>query len=392
MTLDGARITDHGSPRRALAAAVLALASCAAIAADGPETGSVATLPAPQPRWVWVNDIVFNHMEAGKTYLLDAGSGRFLGMLSTGMSNIALALPKTGGVIYSPETYLERGTRGRRTDVVTIYDAARLAPVAEVAIPPKRAQSNATLWHNVLTDDDRFLLVYNFTPAQSVTVVDTVARAFVGEIESPGCALVYPSGARRFHMLCGDGSLLTVTLDDAGGEKTKSRSEPFFATDGDFLTEKPVRYRSQYLFASVEGHVQPVDVGGDTPAFGERWPLVEGTDREQNWRIGGIQHFAVHAADGRLYALMHQGGKDSHKDPGTQVWVFDLATRKRVQRIALEEVATAIQVTQDPEPLLLAAFAGKPGLEVYDAGTGKRLRAIPEVGFTPTVLQTPAGP
>ena len=49
-----------------------------------------------------------------------------------------------------------------------------------------------------LTDDERFLLIYNFNPAQSVTVVDTKTRKFVGEIETAGCALVYPTGPRSF--------------------------------------------------------------------------------------------------------------------------------------------------------------------------------------------------
>ena len=47
-----------------------------------------------------------------------------------------------------------------------------------------------------LTDDDRFLLIYNYTPAQSVTVVDVPARKFVGEVDIAGCALVYPTGPR----------------------------------------------------------------------------------------------------------------------------------------------------------------------------------------------------
>ena len=32
---------------------------------------------------------------------------------------------------------------------------------------------------------------------------------------------------------------------------------------------------------------------------------------------------------------MHQGGPDTHKEPGTEVWVYDLATRKRVQRMPM---------------------------------------------------------
>src|SRR3989475_3898734 len=79
--------------------------------------------------------------------------------------------------------------------------------------------------------------------------------------------------------------------------------------------------------------MHPVDVSGEKPRFGETWSLVDDADRRASWRIGGGQHLAVHAASGRLYALMHQGGPDTHKAPGSEVWVFDLATRRRVQRI-----------------------------------------------------------
>jgi len=373
--------------------AVFCLLVTGAQAELAPETGKVNTLAVPAPaHWVWVADIVFNHMEAGKSYLIDGDEGRFLAMISTGFGNIAPVLPRHGRELYSPETYYSRGTRGERTDLIVVYDAATLEPVAEVEIPPKRAASNPTLWHAALTDDDRFVLVYNFTPAQSVSVVDVAARTFVGEIEAPGCALVYPSGPRRFHMICGDGSLLTVHLDDEGRERIKTRSQPFFDPNGDFVTEKPVRHGDRFLFASVNGDVVPVDVSGETPRFEPRWSMLDDADRAASWRIGGLQHFAVHQPTGRLYALMHQGGVDTHKDPGTEVWVFDLAARKRVQRIALENIATALQVTQDDEPLLFTAFAGSPTLDVYDAGSGDLLRTVAEIGLTPTVLQTPAGP
>ncbi|MCC7412345.1 MAG: amine dehydrogenase [Gammaproteobacteria bacterium] len=371
----------------AIAAFLLAAGARAELTA---EIGKVNTLPAASPHWVWISDIVFNHMEAGKAYLVDGDTGYWLGMLSTGFNSIALTLPRDRSAIYSAETYLERGTRGKRSDVVTIYSAAELSPVGEIEIPAKRAESNATLWHATLTDDDRFMLIYNFTPAQSVSVVDVQQRRFAGEIDAPGCALTYPSGNRRFHMICGDGSLLTVTLDDSGLQKTKSRSEPFFAPDADFVTEKAERYGDQLLFASaVRSNVVPVGVGGDTPQALAPWPLLTDEDRAQDWRIGGIQHFAVHQKKGLLFALMHQGGIDTFKDPGTEVWVYDIANKKRVQRIVLADIATSIQVTQDDAPLLFTLFVGKPALEIYDATSGRHRLTVPEVGFTPTVLQTP---
>ena len=95
----------------------------------------------------------------------------------------------------------------------------------------------------------------------------------------------------------------------------------------------------------------------------------------------------MHADRGLLYSLMHQGGVDTHKDPGTEVWVYDVAKRQRVQKLPLRGIATSILVTQDAEPLLVAAMIGTPGLEVYAATTGAHQRSIAEIGSTITMLQ-----
>jgi methylamine dehydrogenase heavy chain len=83
---------------------------------------------------------------------------------------------------------------------------------------------------------------------------------------------------------------------------------------------------------------------------------------------------------------MHVGGEWSHKDPGTEVWVYDLATRKRERRIKLESPATSIAITQDANPVLFAIFIGAPKVDVYDPKSGKLLRSIGEIGFTPATL------
>ena len=85
--------------------------------------------------------------------------------------------------------------------------------------------------------------------------------------------------------------------------------------------------------------------------------------------------------------MMHQGGPDTHKDPGTEVWVYDLATRKRVQRIALRDPATSILITPADEPLLIAMLIGVPNVEVYSATTGQHQRTIGEIGHTVAFLQ-----
>jgi len=377
---------------RSFAMLLAATALAAGVQAElAPEQGRTVSLPAePDAHWVLVNDIVFNHMEAGKAFLVDGDSGRMLGMLSTGFGWAIMAIPPDWSALYAPETYYSRHTRGERTDVVTVYDPETLAPVEEIEIPPKRVEGMPTIGVAGLSDDQRFLFVYNFTPAQSVSVVDLRQRALASEIETPGCAFVYPAGPRSFNMICGDASLLTVSVDDAGEPASKRRSRPFFDIERNFITEKAVRHGDTWLYVTNHSDVVPVDVSGSAPRFLENWPLTSEAEKAEGWRIGGVQHSAVHQGRGHLYVLMHRGGEDTHKDPGEEVWVFDLGTRERVARFALEGIASAIQVTQDEAPLLFTSFIAEPRLQVYDATSGEHLRTVEEIGFSPTVLQTPA--
>ena len=355
-----------------------------------PETAYIEVLPVkPHPHWVWINDVVFSHAEAGKSFLVDGDSGEMLGMLSTGFAFINLAIPNDYSELYSPETYYSRGSRGERTDIVAVYDSRTLTPITEIKIPPKRAESLGTLYHSVLTDDDRFLAIYNFTPAQSISIVDIKKRKFIDEISVPGCALIYPI-ANRLNTLCADGTLLSLTLDNNGHVINRVKSKPFFDPTGDYLSEKPVRIGDSYLFVSNEGFVHPVEIkDANTPDFGRKWTLFTNEERSASWKIGGIQHLAVHEPSKRLYSLVHQGGNETHKNPGNEIWVYDLLTRKQVQRIKLIDMATSIQVSKDDKPLLFTISPERPVLEIYDALSGNHLRTVKEIGFSPSLLQTP---
>jgi methylamine dehydrogenase heavy chain len=354
--------------------------------AQGPQ---VATLTVPAPKhWVWVNDFVFPHMADGMAYLIDGDSGRYLGTLSTGYSFAHVLLSRDGRLIYSPETYFSRGTRGKRTDVVTLYDAGTLKVAGEIEIPPKRSSNLPMIANSVLTDDDRFLLIYNFNPAQSVTVVDTKLRKFVREIETPGCALIYPTGPRSFFSVCGDGSLSLVNLDDNGAAHQK-RTQPLFNMAGDPVTEKAVRIGHTWYFVSFAGRIYPLEAGPQQATLGPTWWLTSNAERNAGWRPGGIQQLAVNSHTSRLYAIMHRGGVETHKDPGKDVWVFDLSTRQRVQQFALKSLASSIQLSSDVQPLLYSLFIDGTDLDIYDAASGRRLRSVEHVGTTPTVMVTP---
>jgi methylamine dehydrogenase heavy chain len=383
--------------------------------------GRVERLPLPYaPHWVWVGDLL-QHRSA----LVDVDDGRLLGMLDSGFGLPQNLFPTRRPEIYAAETYYSRGTRGVRSDLLTVYDAASLEAEAEVELPPKRAISVVPIGQTALSDDDRFAAVFNLTPATSLSIVDVVERRFTAEIPTPGCGLVYAAGARRFVSLCMDGALLLVTLDAEGHELSKARSQPFFDPERDPVTEKGVRVGDRWLFVSFEGFVHAVDLSGAEPVFEEPWSLLDARDREEGWRVGGFQHLAVHRASGRLYSLVHQGGPDTHKAPGTEVWVYDLASRRRVQRIELEypgltflsiplEVGPrwswlfdwigrrvfravpelgidSIAVTQDAAPRLVTASEFSGGLASYDALSGAFLGRVFSGNMTSGVLLAPSG-
>lgn len=409
--------------RLPIALLLVALAPALARPAEVPPetTGQIEQLPLPpRPHWVWVSDLVLR-----RAALVDAGEGRFLGMINGGYGPVMPLFPRRRPEIYLPATFYSRATRGERTDVIEIYDLATLAPVAEIVIPPKRATNAVALGHSALSDDDRFLATFNWTTGTSLTIADMERRTFTAEIGTPGCSLVYGAGARRFMSLCPDGAVFTVVLDDEGQEVGRGRTQPFFDPKVDPVTEKAVRYGDQWLFPSFDGLLYAVDVSGPEVRAAEPWSLLTDVERQQSWRIGGMQHLAVHERSGRLYALMHRGPADTHKEPGDEVWVYDLATHHRLQRIALrspgvtiygfaldrwerwpwpfnrlaawafDRLAPAdvgfIQVTQDEAPLLLTASQFFGSIGVYDALTGDMLRRVQPTGWTSDVLLAPWG-
>jgi methylamine dehydrogenase heavy chain len=402
-------------PKLVLISALLAAAAAADVPVE--QIGRVETLPPPTPHWLVVSDFML-----ARSSVLDLDSGRFLGMISTGYNAVTAVAPRVGETLYVPETFYSRGSRGVRTDVVTVYDTRRLAAVAEIEIPARRAINVLATANASMTDDDRFVLVFNMNPATSVSVVDAQARSFAAEVSVPGCSLVFAAGARRFFSVCADGSLMVVTLDDAGRPLTSARSERFFDPDADPLTEKAVRAGDTWLFVSFEGMVHPVDVSGAEIRFGETWSLFTDAERKDAWRIGGTQHLAVHPGTQRLYSLVHQGGPDTQHDPGDELWVYDLARRERVQKIELvhpgfdflgESLAfgedwpwpfdgvydlllsflpagvSNVLVTRDAAPLLVTGSQIGGSVAVFDALSGEFLRRVASGNLTVQRLDAP---
>jgi methylamine dehydrogenase heavy chain len=222
-------------------------------------------------------------------------------------------------------------------------------------------------------------------PATSVTVIDLDARAVAGEIPTPGCALVYETAERGFFMLCGDGSLLAIALDERGQALEPARSAPFIDIDADPLSEKSSRIGTNWYFVSYAGRVQTIAGDAVVPRVADTWWLTDEAERRTGWRPAGWHWTAGHP-DGRLFVGMTpKGYPGSHKDPAPEVWVFDTAHRTRIARIALATPAIAIEVTADTAPRLVVANAAGT-VDVYDANTGEHLNTLYDVGETPYMI------
>lgn len=337
---------------------------------------------------LYVIDPAFGHMVDGRTHVLDGASGRFLGMIGTGFG--ALMLPsRDGRSLYAVTTYHPRLSRGPRTDVVEIHDAQSLELKAEIDIPPRRAQGISYRSMLASSADGRFLYIQNATPATSVGIVDLVTKKHVGEVQTPGCWSIQAwEQGYRFSAICGDGTLLTVTLDDAGQAVSRERSGKFFDPDTDPIYIHPEISGDQRHFVSYTGNVYGVRLSGDAPAFDAPWPLLDARDRKQAWRPGGLQISALHRASDTLFVNMHdKGAEGTHKNPSKEIWAFDLKTRKRTARLPSNH-AVSLAVSQGAQPLLYSLNLEAATVQVRRVAPGyPKVRDITGVGETSMFME-----
>jgi methylamine dehydrogenase heavy chain len=399
-----------------LGACMLVLALRAEAQIPPEQRGQVMRLPdAPGDHCVWVPDRLFRH-----SILFDGDSGKMLGAIDSGVQ----ITPKsplwshTRNEIYTVDTTYSRGHRGDRHDYVVIYDARTLEAKGDVEIPPRAADTGTGIALLGMLDGDRFVIVLNQSPGSSVSVVDVETRHMAAEIPTAGCAGVFPAGPTRFGMLCGDGTVMTVYLKATGELDRIARSKPFFDVVADPVSEKGVRDGSTWWFPSFEGLLYEVDFGGDTPAPKEPWPLFTADQLEDGWRVGGAQHLAYHRGTKRLYSIVHKGGPGSHKDPGPEIWVYDLPAKKKIDAFTTPSLIAAflgpqagfdaegtfgkvldfvlpnmgvhsIAVTQDSQPILFMRHTDLGAVGVLDALSGEHLRNIDEAGLSGAMLVVP---
>ena len=364
---------------RALAGLLATAATMQSVFAIEPEQVSRETLGQPQASWVVSRD------SFGPRYVLDVASGEMVGMISTPSFTPALVDDPIRQEIYAAESYFTRGTRGKRNDVLTVYDYENFAVVDEIDIPDKIAALSFPQYLAMM-DDRRYLAVFNLTPAMSVSIVDVEQRKFVTEISTPACSMIMPTPDRTFLQICADGKRQMIKLDDNGAEIDRSRSEVFFDLEKDPVFAKPIATPQGWLMVSYHGKVHEAVVNGDEIEFSEPWSLVEADDLAAGWRPGGGQFKTYYAPMDLLFVLMNPGGEFSHDDPGTQVWIYDRSNQRRIARLELASPGTNLHVSPGEDPLLTVTGADSQ-LHVYDVKTNVLLRSIGSVGVAPGLLQ-----
>lgn len=363
-----------------LLAPMLQFAAAAALAGEPipAETAGREVLPEPRPSWFMASDF-----SAG--YVFDSADGQMKGLVTRTDYTPAMVTLPSRNEAYQVDSYYSSRVRGERTDVLTIVDLKDLTTKAEVELPPKTAALSIR-GHIGLLNDERHVVVFNMTPAQSVSIVDVVERRFTGEISTPGCAIIMPVELRSFLMICGDGTLQLIELDAKGGEVRRERSEPFFDVQRDPLFGLGLHTGSGWLLVTNDGLVREVRAAGGRIEIGESWSMLndddraDGDEREQ-WRPGGQQPLTLHRGASLLYALMHKGKVDTHGADGEEVWVFDIERHKRVARLRLPVEASRIHATQEAVPRLILVDKDDK-LQIYDGLRLNLQRTIEEPGPT----------
>ncbi|MEO1731644.1 MAG: amine dehydrogenase large subunit [Pseudomonadota bacterium] len=318
-----------------------------------PETAFVETLEDADPgERFWVYGLGAPDFVDGRAYLFDI-EGKRLGQISTGYWHTNL-LPLYGrDEIVSVETYFSRGTRGERTDVVVAYDTTTLKPLYEIVIPSKRMMGITNNFLVSSTQDEQFLAVTNYTPAQTLTIVDLESKAFVEEVETPGCMIPHAGGERSFFLICSNGAFMHIKLGPDGAAQSVERTPVLFDAIEDPLTAAPSKIGDTWYFMTREANVRAFTVSDDAITARDEWSLLTDSERSSGWTIAGFGHSAAHEKTGRLYALVRKGEPHQFEDPGEEVWVFDTETQKRIQRITMKDLTISIDVTQTDEPKLL---------------------------------------
>ncbi len=336
--------------RLGLALTFLALGITAGAADDlKVETPGVAAL-APGMKRVYVADAVLPHMVDGRIYLLDGADLKLKGMLEMGFAGMMVAAPDRHRV-YVATTFYERLTRGKRTDVVQVFDDQTLKIVDEVVIPSRRAQALTYRSLFQRSSDGNLLLLQDATPATSVTAIELSSKRQL-EMPTPGCYGIYPAMTRplRFTTLCGDGTMGTYTIAANLRSADRKTGSKLFDPDADPLFLHAERDGDTYLFLSFKGKLVRASLEGETAAIAETLDVAAAGPA--GWAPGGYQPFAVDAKAGIAYLLMHGDAQDGgHKNPSAEIWAYDLRNKRLAVRSPITNLTSLTLSAADPTTL-----------------------------------------
>jgi methylamine dehydrogenase heavy chain len=271
-----------------------------------------------------------------------------------------------GGQAIVTNSWWERGTTGKRTDLVEVWDVPTLSKTAvEIEVPPRLALRGNDSTMVGLSANEQFLFLQNATPATSVSVVDMMAKKFVAEIPMPGCFGIYPLTAapNRFVALCGDGTAASVTVDAKGQAKGVVRSSAFFDADVDPLFPKAARDGDTLYFASFHGSIYKVDISGPTAKLVEKFSIVEGVDG--GWKPAS-ENLLAFAPEGKvLFVSMFPNSKDGdHRVNGSQIWSVDVVGKTVLSRSTIK-ATNGFAYAPLPVPALIVNNPDANALERY---------------------------
>lgn len=346
---------------------------------------AVAELPAPNKTRIYAHDAAFYSLTSGKVLVLDVGatSRNMLGLVPAAQFP-SFQVSTKRSELYVAETFYSRGTRGDQTDVVTIYDEKTLHRKGEILLPEnKRFQSVPQKASLSVSGNGKFLFVFNFTPASSVSVINLDSREVVNEIELSGCMLAYPYGSRNFMTQCGDGTIMGFVLSRDGKVTSSQTLSDVNDIDDDPFFMNSVKVDNETYFLSFNGNLSSIKTQARKLRLGKKRALLQSAEKLMpaagQMRPSGWQ---VMSADrlGNIYVLMRENAvPGDHKYGGGYVWVVN--ARKGVVQsiIPLENEGFSIEVTSGRAPLLVVTRTDM-SIDVYDLATQKRKRTISDFG------------
>lgn len=315
-----------------LAVASLALFAIAAPASAQeplkPEEVTLETI-APGTKKLFAIDLALTHVVDGKIYVYDAESLKRLGTIGSGFLGM-MYVPDAGDSLYVATSYIEKLSRGKRTDWLEVYDSSTLALKSEIEISSSRAQALNYSPLIQASHDQRWMFIQNATPATSISIVDLQNFKQTAEVPNPGCYGIFPSSAdaQKFFTLCGDGTIGSYVLAADGSSAERKASGKLFDADKDALFMHGQRDGADWILLSFAGDIYRVNGDGDTAKVVEKTTMAE-----DGWRPSGYQTHAYHAASGTLFVLMHPNGAEgSHKNPAEEIWAYDLKNKKLLSR------------------------------------------------------------